>query len=401
MPDLIMRRPLLFLFAIAALGLTVPSCQPAKKTPLSPADSTLYKACDYLWQQQSDDGAWHSKTHAILRGGESLTPFVMWALLNVPDSIYHPDEARRQKAFGFLRSHINPEGVIGLGDPDIMEYPNYSTGYALRILSTFGDSTDKARNAAMQKYLLSEQFIEQRGIGQDHLAYGSWGFGEKLNRDSITGHVDLSMTRRVLEGLKASGMNDKGVIIKARYFLRLVQKHPSDLRLQPDHQGGPDQRPVYDGGFYYSPVQTQANKAKQEPADSSHAAYYRSYATATCDGILALLAAGYTPEDEPVKSALGWLDKHPELEFPGGIPLDDPDEWQTVMKYYHLCVRSEALGAVNATGTWRGDITAILMAGQAADGSFSNPLGARNKEDDPMLATAFAVTSLRICREHP
>ena len=68
------------------------------------------------------------------------------------------------------------------------------------------------------------------------------------------------------------------------------------------------------------------------------------------------------------------------------------------MKYYHLCVRSEALGAAGATGTWGEDIARLWQADQQPDGSFSNPYGGRNKEDDPLLATAFAVISLQSIR---
>jgi hypothetical protein len=395
-----MRRILSLLVPILSLLIAASSCQPAQRAPLSAADSTLYRACHYLWQQQSEDGAWHSQTHALMRGGESMTPFVAWALFNVPDSIYDPGQEKKAKALDYLRQHINAEGIMGLGDPDIMEYPNYSTAYTLRVLRKFGTPSDQPMLTKMTSYLLAQQFTEHRGILPDHLAFGSWGFGEKLHKDSITGHVDLSVTRRVLEALPPSSNDETGgPAFSAQRFLSLLQKRPEETRLQPNHAGAVGLQPLYDGGFYYSPVATNGNKAKQEPADSTHAAYYRSYATATCDGILALLASGFTADEPPVKDALNWLERHPELDRPGGIPVDDPDEWHLVMKYYHLCVRSEALGAVDAPGTWRKDIPAIWVSEQLPDGSFSNPLGARNKEDDPMLATAFAVISLRICRE--
>ena len=43
----------------------------------------LIRACRYLWSQQAEDGGWHSRTYGLLRSGQSLTPFVLNALLQV------------------------------------------------------------------------------------------------------------------------------------------------------------------------------------------------------------------------------------------------------------------------------------------------------------------------------
>src|SRR5678815_5141018 len=50
----------------------------------------LAAASKYLWSQQADDGGWHSHTYGLLRSGQSLTPFVLDALLQVPEGIYQP-----------------------------------------------------------------------------------------------------------------------------------------------------------------------------------------------------------------------------------------------------------------------------------------------------------------------
>jgi len=43
------------------------------------------KAAQYLWAQQAEDGGWHSRAYGLLRSGQSLTPFVLDALLDQPD----------------------------------------------------------------------------------------------------------------------------------------------------------------------------------------------------------------------------------------------------------------------------------------------------------------------------
>ncbi|NIP85921.1 MAG: hypothetical protein GTO03_10320, partial [Planctomycetales bacterium] len=94
---------------------------------------------------------------------------------------------------------------------------------------------------------------------------------------------------------------------------------PSDPRPQPMLEGpvavAPD---AYDGGFYFSPVVLAANKGRTE--GSREPAPWRSYATATCDGLLALLAAGVPVEDERVRSARAWLARHPRVDLPAGVP---------------------------------------------------------------------------------
>jgi hypothetical protein len=127
--------------------------------------------------------------------------------------------------------------------------------------------------------------------------------------------------------------------------------------------------------------------------DSTGLAYYPSYATTTCDGVLALLAAGVARNDERVAAAANWLARHTDLSRVGGIP-PNPSQWEHVMFYYHLMVRSEAYRALEVEGLWAQELVSLLAERQRPDGSFSNPLGAPNKEDDPLLATAMVIGTL-------
>jgi len=99
--------------------------------------------------------------------------------------------------------------------------------------------------------------------------------------------------------------------------------------------------------------------------------------------------------DEKVITAIKWLKDHPDIERPEGISIDDPDQWHLVLVYYHIMVRSEVYHLINWQGDWQFDILTFLKNQQFDDGSFLNPDGARNKEDDPILATAMAILALR------
>jgi hypothetical protein len=352
-------------------------------------ETTLQKACNYLWSKQSEDGAWHSETHGILKGGESLTAFLLWTLLEVPETAYRKSSKKVERGLKFIRKHINSEGVLGLSDEYVMDYPNYATSYALRILLKYGTEKDEVLIQKMKKYLLSQQFTEQREIQTSHLAYGAWGFGEELEKGMI-GHVDLSHTRRVLQALIMTENTPDSSFLKAKNFLLLLQKHPSEKRLQPTKVE--TSVVPYNGGFYASSVTLGTNKGGILNEEQSE--YFASYATATCDGLLALLASGYSKNDEQVQSAFNWLLEHPELNFPEGMDQSDSGQWHLVMVFYHLAARAEAYKAVNHKGSWIGEMQEIITERQLENGSFSNPNGGPNKENDPLLATAFAIIAL-------
>ncbi len=341
----------------------------------SEAERILATSCEYLWKHQSEDGGWHSEVHGLMRSGKTLTPFILFALMDVPDSVFQKPKEGVKNALEFIRSHTK-DGVLGLDDPDILEYPNYSTAYALRVLVKHGSREDSSVIRRMVEYLVSQQFTEQRGIALSHAAYGSWGLGELRIPKGKVGHVDISHTRHILQALDEAGYRSSDMFKKATRFLRLLQKHPS-------HESSP--RNAYDGGFYFAPS-SEDNKAGRDSLN-----VFRSYATPTCGGILSLLATGHTTTDEPVQTAVKWLEAHPSLEYPEGIPENDPDQWRKVLFFQHLSSRSETYRALNWKGDWRMEMAKLLVGRQAKDGSFSNPYGAPNKEDDPLLATAFVV----------
>ena len=353
----------------------------------------LALAAEYLWNQQAEDGGWHSSTHGLLRGGQAWTPFVMNALMQVPDIVYAASDGGIERGLQFMRDRVNEDGILGLTDPVVLEYPNYATAYALLVFAEHGTTADSSLVRRMSMYLAAQQFTEQRGINPDHLAYGSWGFGETNLSDGQIGHVDLSHSRRVLQGLRAGGLADPSVYSNAMAFLHFIQKDPYDERPQPPGNIVADTS-IYDGGFYASPTAEGVNKGGAIVGEDGTRLYFRTYASTTADGILALLAAGHDPDDTVVQEAADWLRANPDWETPAGIPTDDPGQWHRVMFFYHIAVRAEAYAAIDKPGPWRAEVFRLIAGHQHEDGHFANPEGAPNKEDDPILATAMMVETL-------
>ncbi|MGH9657450.1 MAG: hypothetical protein ACRD96_02840 [Bryobacteraceae bacterium] len=295
--------------------------------------AALNRAVRYLWSRQAADGGWHSDTYGLLRSGQSLTPFVLDALMRLPAA---PSE-KISRALGFILRHTDQEGALGRIDPLLADYPNYATALAARCIQRPHPGLD---------YLRAQQFTEDNGWKPDDPCYGAWGMGGDRRTPPYPGHVDLSMTRHVLEALAFHFMPEDPVFARARIFLDRCQNP--------------------DGGFFFSTVVLDANKAGEQ----------RSYGTATADGVLALRALRRAADPVRLGRAEAWLRAHHQ---PGGVPGFSGDaykRWPQGLRYYYA-----------AAAPW---LNHDLEALQRPDGSFSNP-EPLVKEDDPLIATAFAV----------
>lgn len=348
--------------------------------------TTLRKSVTWMWQQQSPDGGWHSKTHAVLRDGKVLTPYIIYFLLQVPEQIYQRENDAVARAAEFIingmRNAIDSSGQIQ------SDYPNYSAAYALRVLHLL--DREKELQDIIAEYLLKQQFTETRGFTKEHLAYGGWGYGEPGLASGDHGHVDLSHTRRITEALVEAGYLTKAnqqIWLSIGLFLKGVQRSPDDERL---YTGCISRKYLpYDGGFISSAVTLATNKSEPEFIRDA-GDHYPSYATATCDGLMTLHSLGL--EGSPAyKDAVNWLSIHSDVRNIEGLPDDDPEQWNDVMHYYHLAVRSEAMTLAAPEGRWREEISAILSKEQHPEGYYINPIGGVNKEDDPLMATILAI----------
>ena len=385
-------------------------------------EQALKKSTAWLWHQQGNDGAWHSTTHDVFEDGKALTPYILYHLLLIPGDKFNRPEDGVERGVEFIQRAIRSSFVSDSTAHGHFDYPNYSLSYALRVLHLLG------RDTVMQKrisaHLLREQFTEQRGFTPDHLAYGGWGYGEPGLPPGQHGHVDVSHTRRIVEALasysssnclSASLRETKTVnggtaerrkaeakveepltlslsysLTRSRFFLQGVQRTPEDHRL---YEGCLSRKDLpYDGGFISSTVTMYTNKSVAQDI-SGAGLHYPSYATATCDGLLAMHALGLQ-DTKAYRDARDWLAQHQDMTTIEGLSPDDPEQWHRVMHYYHFAVRAEAMTKAGIEGPWRDQLIRLLIKEQLYNGNYMNPLGGANKEDDPLLATMFAVIAM-------
>ena len=80
---------------------------------------SLSAAAEYLWSMQGEDGGWHSPQYGVLRSGQALTPFVLDALLAVPESTFARPQGGVDRALAFIVAHVDEAGCIGRNDPEV------------------------------------------------------------------------------------------------------------------------------------------------------------------------------------------------------------------------------------------------------------------------------------------
>jgi len=159
-------------------------------------------------------------------------------------------------------------------------------------------------------YLRGQQFTEENAWKREDAPYGAWGMGGERRRPPDAGHVDLAMTRYVLEGLAAAGVRaDDPAMQRALVYLERCQNP--------------------DGGFFFSTVNLDTNKAGDESGR------YRSYGTTTADGILSLRAAGVAADDPRIKRAEKWLKEHHQPDRAAGFDVPPYQSWAQGLRFYY------------------------------------------------------------------
>ncbi len=336
-----------------------------------------------MWEQQSADGGWHSQTHAVLRDGRVLTPFILFHLIELSEEKFPISQASIDSGVEFIIKEM--WSALDEDSTALTDYPNYSAAYSLRVLHKLNRDTSLQRIIA--SYLIGQQFIGHRGFTPDNLAYGGWGYGEPNLKYGQHGHVDLSHTRRITEALEEAGSLNEDMKHKIRIFLNGVQRREKDYRL---YAGCTSRASLpYDGGFVSSLATLATNKS--QPVEVAGGGYhYPSYATATCDGLLAMHALKMEKFPQYM-DASNWLTKYSRISGIDGLLESDPEQWGDVMHYYHLSVRSESMSIIDPGGAWRDSIETVLIGEQLPGGYYINPIGGVNKEDDPLMATIFAI----------
>jgi hypothetical protein len=383
------RRSALQALAAASLALggcrwlqdaTAPDPEPPPPPPPEPAwradaRAAAERGLTWLLASQRDDGTFGSATYGYLADGQSLTPFVLDALLDLPAAgLTLPRTAIEAALRGVLGS-VDARGRIGFAKPTL-DYPVYATGLALSCLGRLRPAGWEDAAAPLLAWLRTQQFTGQGGWRASP-ALGGFPMGwTEAPEPPHAGHVDLSMTRRALEGMRAAGVEpgDPAFRLAHRFVMRCRGT---------------------DGGFVYSPVEPQLNKGMRQGEGSL------SYGSATCDGLLALRAVSpgdvaATPAADrpaPVTIALDRLVAMHRTDANPGVHGGPMEVFAEAMRGYYRAGSSRVFSAFRGPPGWREAMCGAVSAEQHDDGRWQNPSNLQ-KEDDPIVATAFALRAL-------
>lgn len=358
--------------------------------PIARIDRALHAARTYLLQHQSPDGAWRSQRYGFLKDGPSLTPHVAWSL-----HLLAAEDAKSSVASERARVYL--QTLIDAGDQlrgDLsLVYPTYTAAGALRLAAARPCGPDTPEARAWAKILLGHQLNESLGWKSSDLEFGGWSYAVAPPRRPQAGRgrgpwdwSNLSATVDALEALReshASGMDQ--VVSDALVLVRRCQNLSVD--------GSAVDARFDDGGFFFTPVEGLRNKAGAAGCDSSGRERFRSYGSATADGISVLLLCGVPPADQRIIAARKWLSDHFSTEHvPGDFVAANQDIRDAT--YFYYC--RSATKVMDGQPIALAFVDAITQR-QRADGSWSNPCS-DGREDDPLIATPLAIQAMLHCR---
>ncbi len=383
--------------------------------------AALGRAARYLVAAQGDDGAFRSTTYAAFADGYSLTPLVVTALLMTPESAL--PTADRQPAYrggiDFVATLVTADGKLrtGLDGP---RYPYYAISTVMLALHPVpGDAHARTREVLMQA-LLARQLVEDRGFEVDDLSYGGWGYDFAPSRGGERPAANLSATLFAIGALRLGGLAaEHPALRKARTFVERCQNFRPADETAPMTNGNADGHidgsaddgtvsdMLDDGGFFFSPVVADGNKAGPAGPVAGGAngrPRYKSYGSMTADGVRALMQLGLPVDHVRVRAASSWLQRHFDAaQNPGDFPENARIRQASAYFYYAWSVahamRALGLARLRALDDrhWAQVLVRELLRRQRDDGSFSNRY-TELREDDPLLATPMAMAALAVAR---
>lgn len=375
-------RVALLLSVMAVGGSSSASAQDAKVGPDKQTwDAVAQKAAKYLQSAQDKNGGWSTDKTPGVSG------VVLTGLLRTGQTT--PQDPVGAKALKYIESLVNPEKkhIAGKGDVKV-QLQNYVTSINVMALveAKQGDKYKAIIGDAVE-FLKKLQWDEDEGKTEKDPYYGGAGYDSKSR-------PDLSNTQMFLDALKAAGVGaDDPAMKKALVFVNRCQN------LKGEKQDQPWAKLINDGSFIYTPASGGVTKVVDKPLDNGA---LPGYGSMTYAGIKSMIYCGVSKDDERVKKAYEWIQKHYSVDENPGMP-EVRGKWGLYYYYNTMAKTLDTLGidyVVDDKGVkhdWRKDITLALAKRQRPDGGFTNS-AANWMEADENLVTGYALMALSYCK---
>lgn len=333
---------------------------------------TIDKGLQYMREHgQAEDGTFTGQM------GPGLTAMAVTAALRNDVPLDDPLVA---KGLAALEKFVKPNGGI-YGNGRIKNYETCVAIVTFQLANADGRYTTVLDNA--EKFVRGLQYGADGSKDESDPWYGGVGYGGPER-------PDLSNTAYLIDALVAlETPSDDPAIQRALVFVGRCQNLKSEFN---------DTKVaglVNDGGFYYVIPTENVDPSTDERYTANGG--LRSYGSMTYAGFKSMIYAGLKQGDPRVDAATKWIKAHYSVEENPGVG--------DAGLYYFYHTFAAALNAAKmeslvddqgAAHDWRRDLADELAKRQNPDGSWTN----ENRqwfENDPNLATAFALISLSYC----
>jgi squalene-hopene/tetraprenyl-beta-curcumene cyclase len=382
-----MRTPTLgrIIPAILFLAFSVP---PALAEVIDPAAdkaaAAITKGLEYLKTQQKPDNSWE-------RPGDppAVSALVLKAFMQ--NSKYDADQPFLEKGFDKLLSYQRPDGGIYR---DLLA--NYNTAIAISALAASKEAEYQPQMQKAVAYLRRLQWTdkidalpERQQVAATDPRYGGFGYGKRERPDGSNLQIAMDALH------DACVLPSDPAYAAAVTFVSRLQNH-KETNDQP--WAGTD------GGFIYTDADG-GNSPAGEYTGPDGKPMFRSYGSMTYAGLKSMIYAGLSKDDPRVVAAMGWIRDNWTWDENPGIKLGDGNVSESGLYYYfHTAARTlHAFGqpiitdSHNKPHDWRHELIDKIASLQKPDGSWTGQT--KWMENNPTLATAFAVLSLEEAQE--
>ncbi|MCP5277092.1 MAG: terpene cyclase/mutase family protein [Thiobacillus sp.] len=345
-------------------------------------EHAIGKGLTWLANKQQPGGYWAQTEHP------ALTAMILTAFQGDPSGFYKRKYEQNIKlGYDYLVSNVKPDGSIYVKD-----LPNYNTALSMLAFVVANNAAYEPILKNGRKFLISQQDdFGNKGMG-DHPLDGGMGYSGSYQ------HSDINNTTTALEALyytrylKSDVANDPEA--KDLNWKAVTQFISRTQNLQgTNDQPWASNDAQNKGGFIYFPENSMAGQDTLPDGK----VVYRSYGSASYNGLLSLTYSQVDVKDPRVKGVLEWINRNFNLE-------ENPGMGQAgLFFYYHTLAKGLSVAGIDKlplkngqSVKWRPALAKRLLDLQGSDGSWINHQNGRFWERDPHLATTHAVTALEI-----
>ncbi|MDD2732479.1 MAG: cycloartenol synthase [Desulfuromonadaceae bacterium] len=345
-------------------------------------ENAIGKGLTWLAANQQSGGNWAQAEYP------AVTALALTAFQGDPSGFYKRKFEKNIKGgYDYLVKYVKPDGSIYGKD-----LKNYNTAISMMAFLVANNTAYEPILKNGRKYLISQQDdFGEKGMG-DHPLDGGVGYGgtyKNSDMNNTTSALEALHYTRYLKSDVANDPDAKDLNWKAAaQFISRSQ----NLKATNDQKWASDDA-ENKGGFVYFPENSKAGETKL--ADGKVA--FRSYGSASNNGLLSYMYAQVDKSDPRVKAVTEWLGRNYSL-------TENPGMGQAGLFYYYLTMaKALSISGVDTMTTkdgkkinWRQDLTKMLLDLQSADGSWVNQQSGRYWEKDPNLITSYATITLEI-----